>query len=126
MGMKPGGMNARPWLLGVIGVLALSGCAREGAPNPDKDPYLAMNTLLVANACSNCHASDYPRVGPSMKDVAAVIGKPTPEGLARIRSGILSGTKGQWGEAIMPPQKQVTPEAADALARAILALAPDQ
>jgi cytochrome c551/c552 len=120
------GVNGRSWLLSLIGVAALSGCSREGAPDPDRDPFLAVNTLLVNNACSNCHASDYPRVGPSMKDVAAVVGKPTPEALARITDGIVKGTKGQWGEAIMPPQKQVSPEAANELARAILALAPDQ
>jgi cytochrome c551/c552 len=120
------GVKARSWMLGLMGALALTGCSREGAPDPDKDPYLTMNKLLVSNACSNCHASDYPRVGPSMKDVAAIVGKPTPEGLARLRNGILNGTKGQWGEAVMPPQKQVTPEAADLLAKAILELAPAQ
>ena len=35
---------------------------------------------------------------------------------------ILNGTKGSWGEAVMPIQRQVTPEAADALAKEILGL----
>jgi cytochrome c551/c552 len=119
---------------GTIGLtmLMLTGCGSEtgsetgsaptGAPTPDTDRYLAVNTLLVANACSNCHASDYARVGPSMKDVADVLGGDTSENRARLRDAILNGAKGKWGEAVMPPQKQVAADKVDAIAAAILTL----
>jgi cytochrome c551/c552 len=108
----------------LIATLILAGCgsAKDAGPTtPDVDANLAMNTMLVQHQCSNCHAADYARVGPAMKDVAAVIGPATPESLARLRKAILEGTKGQWGEAIMPPQHQVSPADADTFAAAILA-----
>lgn len=121
----------------MVGLAALGGCNRAGqvpdhtnaaqsvdatgAPNPDQDPYLAMNTLLVKNACSNCHASDYARVGPAMKDVAAIYASDAV-GQAQLTEKIIKGTKGKWGEAIMPPQHQVTEEGATELAKAIMAL----
>ncbi len=117
-------VDAKSWVFVLMSAVSLAACSREGAPNPDKDPHLAMNTLLVANACSNCHASDYPRVGPSMKDVAASLGESSPENIARIKDSMVKGVKGKWGEAVMPVQKQVTPEAADEIATAIQALAP--
>ena len=117
--MKSGG---RGWAAIMLGCAIIAGCGAK-TPNPDTDPYLEMNTLLVGNACSNCHAADYPRVGPSMKDVAAALAAGTPADRERLKTAIVQGTKGNWGEAIMPVQKQVTPEQADKLTDAILALA---
>jgi cytochrome c551/c552 len=115
-------------IAGLTAMLALAGCgggsadAPTGAPTPDTDRFLAMNTILVANSCSNCHASDYARVGPSMKDVAAVLGGDTPQSRTRLREAILNGSKGKWGEAIMPAQKQVAPDKVDAIVATILAV----
>jgi cytochrome c551/c552 len=110
--------------LAVAAALAilLFGCSKKdaGPPRPDINPNLALQTMLVDHACSNCHAVDYTRVGPSMKDVASVLSPPTPEVRARLRKAILEGTKGNYGFAIMPPQKQVTPADADKLVDAIL------
>ena len=117
---------ARAWIIGALALLAGCGkpAAERGPDRPDVDPNLALNTLLVNHQCSNCHASDYARVGPSMKDVAAVLAPQGDAGRQRIRTAILNGAKGNWGEAVMPPQRQVTPAEADALAAAILATAP--
>ncbi len=113
--------------LAIIAVLALGACGQGAdAPptTPDVDPNLAMNTALVQHQCSNCHASDYARVGPAMKDVATVLSPQTAETTARLKAAILQGSKGKWGEAIMPPQAQVSPAQADELVKAIFATAP--
>lgn len=94
----------------------------KGAEKPDMDPFLAVNRTLVAHSCSNCHAADYARVGPSMRDVAMIYEKATDEDRARLRDAIVNGTKGRWGMAIMPAQRQVTPQKADAIVAEILAL----
>ena len=105
------------WLTTGILASVLCGCQSGAGPSQDRDPYLAMDTLLVANACSNCHATDYQRVGPSMRDVAAAV-----DDRQRLAGSILNGRKEGWGTAIMPPQHQVNKEQAGALAEAILAL----
>lgn len=107
---------------GVTLILALGGCNASGNAQQDRDPLLQMNTLLVQNACSNCHASDYARVGPAMVDVAAVRGPDSPAARKELAGKLLNGTKGSFGLAIMPAQKQLTPEKADELARVILSL----
>ena len=101
--------------------LLLGGCDRWSAAQ-DRDPLLEINTLLVANACSNCHASDYARVGPSMLDVSAARGPDSPEARKALAGKLLNGTKGSFGLAIMPPQKQLSEQKADELARVILSL----
>jgi cytochrome c len=103
--------------------LVLTACnGNSGSGAEEKDEFLQINTLLVQNACSNCHGSDHTRVGPSMRDIAAVRGPDTPDARMQMAERILNGVKGNWGEAIMPVQKQVTPQKAEELAQAILAL----
>jgi len=102
---------------------ASSASAQDNA-RQDRDPYLAMNRQLVANGCHFCHGADYARVGPAMKDVAAVYANQGAQGAATLKESIAKGSKGKWGPATMPPQHQVTPQRADALVSAILALAP--
>lgn len=114
-------------------LFTLSGCGRapsgdghavddKGAEKPDRDPFLAMNRTLVAHSCSNCHAADYPRVGPSMHDIASVYTTATDADRRRLSDAIVNGTKGRWGTAIMPAQKQVSPTQADAIVAEILKL----
>ena len=98
-------------------------CTQSGAgAAQDNDPYLEMNTLLVANACSNCHAADYIRVGPSMVDIAMARGPESPEARKAMAEKILNGAQGSWGTAVMPAQAQLSPEKARELASAILSL----
>jgi cytochrome c551/c552 len=104
---------------------ALSGCSKapDGkSVSQDRDPYLAMNTVLVANACSNCHAVDYVRVGPAIRDVAELYAEAGPEDKKLLAESIVMGAKGKWGPAVMPAQHQVTPKRADEIVSAILAL----
>lgn len=88
----------------------------------DRDPYLPINSLLVRHACSNCHAADYPRVGPAMTDIAAVSAAAGPAERARLVTVLLNGGKGRWGEAIMPAQKQLSSAEAQKLVDAIMVL----
>ena len=111
----------RMWAMAALVLLAGCGKAREqGPPRPDVDPHLALNTLLVNHQCSNCHASDYARVGPPLLTVGQVLGPQGQAGRLRLRTAILNGAKGNWGEAVMPPQHQVTAADADELTSAIL------
>ncbi|WP_313803704.1 c-type cytochrome [Sphingobium sp.] len=112
-------------LLSVLALLSACGSGRppveeRGAERPDRDLFLAMNRMLVAHGCSNCHAADYARVGPAMRDVATVYEKATDADRQRLRDAILHGTKGRWGMAIMPAQQQVTAEQASAIVDQIL------
>jgi len=111
----------------VMALLAMAGAGAahaQGTKVQDRDPYLAMNRQLVANGCHFCHGADYARVGPAMKDVAAVYANQGGQGETTLKESIAKGSKGKWGPAMMPPQHQVTPQRADALVGAILALAP--
>jgi cytochrome c551/c552 len=113
------GMSRLKGAVAIITLFQLAGCSSS---SEDKDPYLEMNTLLVQNACSNCHGADYMRVGPSMVDIAAVRGPDTPEARKALAAKIMGGAQGSFGTAIMPVQKQVDPKEADELAKAILTM----
>ena len=112
-------------MLCCIALTACDASSGEGADRAqDRDPYLPINSLLVRHACSNCHAADYPRVGPAMTDVATVSAAAGPDERARLVTVLLDGGKGHWGEAIMPAQKQLTSADAEKLVDAIMALKP--
>jgi cytochrome c len=56
------------------------------------------------SVCKGCHAMDYEGYGPAFQDVgrkyAGVAG--AKESLTK---KVIEGTKGTWGDAVMPPQK---------------------
>ena len=109
----------------LLAAMALGACAQDDGTDyiQDRDSNLKIDTLLVENACSNCHASDYARVGPSMVDIALVRGS-EEDAHAILVDRIKNGTMGNWGPAIMPAQFLVSDEEADQLATAILAMQP--
>lgn len=85
-------------------------------------PVLANNleTLSKKNMCSNCHALDGKRMGPSFKEIAAKHkGAANAEGV--LAEAIVKGSKGVYGKIPMPPQPKAAPDAA-AMAKAIMAL----
>jgi len=109
-------------LLAVAGALAVPMARADGSfAQQERDPYLAMNKQLVAHGCHFCHAPDYARVGPSMRDVATAYAANGPAGVAQLKESITKGAKGHWGPAVMPPQLQVKPEDLDALIATIMA-----
>ncbi|PZU11013.1 c-type cytochrome [Sphingomonas sp.] len=119
--------------LALMGSILAAGCQKapgetaadtEGAPRPDVDKNLTLDTTLVAHQCSNCHAVDYMRVGPPIMSIRAAFPSPTPGDVDRLKQSILKGSVGKWGEATMPPQTQVTPEQANAIVAILLAHPP--
>ena len=110
--------------VGVASVLAcgaIPSVQARNAPVQERDPYLAMNQVLVANGCPLCHGADYARVGPAMTDVAAAYGK-VGTAPAQLKDSILNGSKGRWGTAVMPAQHQVGAAEADRIVATILAI----
>ncbi|MCA8889998.1 MAG: c-type cytochrome [Parvularculaceae bacterium] len=107
----------------LILVALCSACSNGGGSyTQDTDPSLAMNTLLVENGCSNCHAASYERVGPPIEVIAELYGyTDDPDVHDELAASIANGLRGKWGGVIMPKQWQLTPSDADALATAILA-----
>lgn len=75
--------------------------------------------LLQNHACLSCHAIDHKVVGPAYHDVATKYGS-DPQALAKIASSIQRGGAGKWGETLMPPYAQLSPEDLQTLATFIL------
>lgn len=85
-------------------------------------PTLAndLEALAKKNACSNCHAVDAKRMGPSFKEIAAKH-KGQKDAEAVLVKAIVEGSKGAYGKIPMPPQPKAKADA-PAIAKAILAL----
>ena len=85
-------------------------------------PTLAndLEALSKKNMCSNCHALDGKRMGPSFKEIAAKH-KGAKDAEAVLTKAIVEGSKGVYGKIPMPPQPKAAPDAA-AMAKAIIAL----
>ena len=81
---------------------------------------LADMQLAQKKNCMACHAMDKKIVGPSYKEVATKYAK-TKGAEAMLAEKIIKGGKGVWGEMVMPPNPQVTPEEAKTLAKWVLA-----
>lgn len=78
-----------------------------------------VQSLLLANACTGCHAVDKRLVGPSFQDVAhkyADVG----DALALLVHSIKQGGAGKWGEIPMPAMPALSDDEARALAGYVL------
>jgi cytochrome c len=95
--------------LAVIGLLVCAG------------PVRADYDLVVKKNCLACHQVDKRKYGPNFKEVAAKYAdqKNAAETLAK---KIRRGGTGVWGQDVMPPQPQVSPADARALATYVLSL----
>ena len=95
-----------------IAVIGLS-CA-AGPVHADYD-------LVLKKNCLACHQIDKRKYGPNFKEVAAKYAdqKNAAEVLAK---KIRRGGTGVWGQDVMPPQPQVSPAEAAALAKYVLSL----
>lgn len=116
------------------GTLFVAGCHRTpdakpiaetaGPTHPDVDKTLAIDRMLVAHQCSNCHAADYLRVGPPVLAIRDAFANASAVDVERLKQSILKGSSGKWGEAIMPAQTQVSPEQAGEIVAIILGKVP--
>lgn len=77
--------------------------------------------LVLKKNCLACHQIDKRKYGPNFKEIAAKYAdqKNAADVLAR---KIRSGGTGVWGPDVMPPQPQVSPVEARALAKYVLSL----
>lgn len=98
----------------LIGAVAASAILLAGAAQASAD-------LAKSSGCLNCHNVDTKLVGPSLKDVAAKYASQA-DASAYLADKILKGSSGVWGTIPMPPNANVSPENAKALADFILTL----
>ena len=84
-------------------------------------PAMADEAMAKAKNCMACHAVDKKLVGPAYKDVAAKYGKEAGA-VDKLAAKIQKGGSGVWGAVPMPPNANVSPVEAKALATWILSL----
>ena len=96
-------------------VMTMAAVAAIGAAAP----AMADEAMAKGKNCMACHAVDKKLVGPSYKDVAAKYGK---DGAAvdKLAAKIQKGGSGVWGAVPMPPNANVSPDEAKALATWIM------
>jgi cytochrome c len=82
-------------------------------------PVVADEVMAKAKNCMACHAVDKKLVGPSYKDVAAKYGK-DGGAVDKLAAKIQKGGSGAWGAVPMPPNANVNPDEAKALATWIM------
>ncbi|MCG7756288.1 MAG: c-type cytochrome [Nitrosomonas sp.] len=98
----------------LIGAVAASAILLAGVVQANAD--LAKNS-----GCLNCHNVDTKLVGPALKDIAGKYADKA-DASAYLTDKILKGSNGVWGPIPMPPNANVSPENAKALADFILTL----
>ncbi|MBM3342205.1 MAG: c-type cytochrome [Betaproteobacteria bacterium] len=75
--------------------------------------------LAKANGCMTCHQMDKKVLGPSYKEIAAKYqGSKTAE--ADLVKKVKAGSKGVWGDMIMPPNAHVKDADIQAIVKWIL------
>jgi cytochrome c551/c552 len=92
-------------------------------PAPIEQPkpagHLDGLTLAQTYGCLNCHNVAVKVVGPAYKDVAAKY-KNRADAMDKVSHQITNGGSGQWGEVMMPPFSQFSPEEVSTLAHWVL------
>jgi len=77
--------------------------------------------LLRASDCLACHAPETRLVGPSFSELAGLYQRDAAT-LKMLAKRVIEGSEGIWGNAIMPPQPQLTEEEAQKVVEYILEL----
>ena len=109
--------TTRPMLAGAAPVAAARTTNAAVRPVGAAPPVLA---LATRHGCMACHGVDKKIIGPAFKDIAARHA-PDAGGANLLAERIRGGGSGQWGTIPMPPQSQVSPADANALAAWIAA-----
>lgn len=71
---------------------------------------MADEALAKKSGCLNCHGIDKKLVGPAFKDVAAKY-KGDKGAHATLAASVKNGSKGKWGNVMMPPNAPRVSEA---------------
>ena len=75
--------------------------------------------LARSKNCIACHSAEKKLIGPPYKDIARKYAA-QKDAEALLTGKILKGSKGVWGDVLMPPNATVKPDEAARLARWIL------
>jgi sulfite dehydrogenase len=92
------------------------------APSESSNPNAPVDAQALAqrSGCLTCHNVSVKIVGPAYKDVAAKYNG-RADALERVSHQISHGGSGQWGQVMMPPFPQFSPEEVKALGEWVLA-----
>jgi cytochrome c len=95
--------------------------AKAGDLSPDVSMrHVRAHAIIARSDCTACHRTDTRLVGPAFREVAQrYAGQAVLEKLAQ---KIITGGKGIWGEATMPPHPSLTTVEATTLAQYVLSL----
>ena len=93
--------------------------ARGLAPDASMRDVRA-HAILARSDCLACHRAETRVIGPSFREVARRYAG--QDALDMIALKIITGGKGAWGEAAMPPHPSLTPADAATLARYVLSM----
>jgi cytochrome c551/c552 len=98
---------------------------RELATARDLSPDASMRhvralSIMARSDCAACHRMDARFVGPGYREIAQRYAG--QNALERIAHKIITGGKGVWGEAMMPPHPSLTAAEASTLAQYVLSL----
>ena len=93
--------------------------ARDVSPDVSM-AHLRAQAIIARSDCAACHRTDSRLVGPSFHEIAARYAG--QDVLDKLAQKIITGGKGVWGEAMMPPHPALTSAEASTLARYVLSL----
>ncbi|MEW5756757.1 MAG: c-type cytochrome [Pseudomonadota bacterium] len=99
-----------PLLTLLLAACAESGGSNEAATNESLVTKAKLLDLANRNGCFECHAIDRTVVGPSWSDIAKKYPNSSQQ-RASLIANIKNGSKGTWGNKVMPPN---SPKVADA------------
>ncbi len=93
--------------------------ARDVSPNASLRHVRALS-IIARSDCLACHRTDTRFVGPGFREIARRYAGQNV--LDKVAQKIVSGGKGVWGEAMMPPHPSITSAEASTLAQYVLSL----
>ncbi|NWG40124.1 MAG: c-type cytochrome [Hydrogenophilaceae bacterium] len=82
-------------------------------------PVLASEELAQKHGCMACHGVDKKLVGPAFKDIAVKY-KAEKGAVTLLARHVRGGSKGVWGNAVMPPQAGISDDNLGKVVRWIL------
>ncbi|NPA41846.1 MAG: cytochrome C [Aquificae bacterium] len=104
----------------MLGVLVLALLLVLGCERSQREPAVKVSVkeLVGMRGCPHCHDMRRQLLGPSFLEISK---RYSEEDKERLVESILKGSRGKWGEHVMPPQK-IPEEEAEVIVEWILEL----
>ncbi len=83
-----------------------------------KDDRMILHSMMATN-CMNCHSFDSKLIGPSFSDISKRYA--STANVADIVKRVREGSKGIWGDIVMPTHPELTTEETEKMVKWILA-----